>query len=89
VCSSIDARLARVCLAIDELDDRPAGKDAPPAGRQHDQPDGAANDGAANDGIGARLAAVWAMVADADPELARRLPGYLDPGKLSSRAPRQ
>jgi hypothetical protein len=25
----------------------------------------------------ARLAAVWKMVADADPELAKRLPGYL------------
>jgi hypothetical protein len=25
----------------------------------------------------ARLAAIWEMVADANPELARRLPGYL------------
>jgi hypothetical protein len=25
----------------------------------------------------ARLAAIWRMVADADPELAKRLPGYL------------
>jgi hypothetical protein len=25
----------------------------------------------------ARLAAIWKMVADADPELAKRLPGYL------------
>jgi hypothetical protein len=25
----------------------------------------------------ARLAAIWEMVADADPELAKRLPGYL------------
>jgi hypothetical protein len=25
----------------------------------------------------ARLAAIWQMVADADPELAKRLPGYL------------
>lgn len=28
--------------------------------------------------LAARLAAIWAMVADADPELAKRLPGYLD-----------
>jgi hypothetical protein len=25
----------------------------------------------------ARLAAIWEMIADADPELAKRLPGYL------------
>jgi hypothetical protein len=30
-----------------------------------------------NDDDIARLAAIWEMVADADPELAKRLPGYL------------
>ena len=46
-------------------------------------PDGAAGrDGAPrranrNDADIARLAAIWEMVADADPELAKRLPGYL------------
>ena len=30
-----------------------------------------------DDGDIARLAAIWEMVADADPELAKRLPGYL------------
>jgi len=27
--------------------------------------------------VARRLAEIWAMVADADPELAKRLPGYL------------
>jgi hypothetical protein len=38
---------------------------------------GAMDDSAPDCGVAARLAALWAMVADADPELARRLPGYL------------
>ncbi len=33
--------------------------------------------------LAARLAAIWAMVADADPELAKRLPGYLDVADFS------
>jgi len=32
---------------------------------------------AAGDDVADRLAAIWAMIADADPELARRMPGYL------------
>jgi len=32
---------------------------------------------AAGDDVTDRLAAIWAMIADLDPELARRLPGYL------------
>jgi hypothetical protein len=39
-----------------------------------------AGDVAAGDDLAAtlaRLATIWAMVAEADPELARRLPGYL------------
>jgi len=34
-------------------------------------------------GLATRLAAIWAMVADADPELAKRLPGYLDVADFS------
>jgi hypothetical protein len=45
--------------------------DSPAAGCEH--ADGAATDS----GVTARLAALWAMVAEADPEMARRLPGYL------------
>jgi len=33
--------------------------------------------GAAAGEVARRLAEIWAMVADADPELAKRLPGYL------------
>ena len=33
---------------------------------------------APDDALRARLAEIWAMVAEADPELARRVPGYLD-----------
>jgi hypothetical protein len=33
--------------------------------------------GAASGDVADRLAAIWAMIADVDPELARRLPGYL------------
>jgi hypothetical protein len=38
---------------------------------------GAARRAGPDDTDVARLAAIWEMVADADPELAKRLPGYL------------
>jgi hypothetical protein len=38
----------------------------------------APGEGAPDDALRARLAEIWAMVAEADPELARRVPGYLD-----------
>jgi len=38
---------------------------------------GATHQAGRDDGDIARLAAIWEMVADADPELAKRLPGYL------------
>jgi hypothetical protein len=38
---------------------------------------GAADRAGRDDDDIARLAAIWEMVADADPELAKRLPGYL------------
>lgn len=34
----------------------------------------------AADDVARRLAEIWAMIADADPELAKRLPRYLGPG---------
>lgn len=72
MCSSENVQLARACLAIEELARCSARSGTARAGRQpaHDA-------AAADDDIAVRLAAVWAMVADADPELARRLPGYL------------
>ena len=72
MCSNVAARIARICAAIEEL--------AGPLGEQ----DGlsaavgeAAGPGSADDEVVGRLAAIWAMIAEADPELARRLPGYL------------
>jgi hypothetical protein len=38
---------------------------------------GAASSAPPADDTAVRLAAIWDMVADADPELAKRLPGYL------------
>jgi len=82
-------QLGRICRAIDELAaasasaDRPAGEPAPAAGEGGATQAGPARPGGATDRAErddadiARLAAIWGMVADADPELAKRLPGYL------------
>jgi hypothetical protein len=93
MCSMSGGQLGRICRAIDELAagsasaDRGAGESAPAgeggAGQGAAREAGAAGrDGAArraghDDADIARLAAIWEMVADADPELAKRLPGYL------------
>jgi hypothetical protein len=61
MCSTTGERLARIGSAIDELAEAAAA--------------GAGPSGPAGD-IADRLARLWAMVADLDPELARRLPGY-------------
>jgi hypothetical protein len=63
MCSTMGERLATVGSAIDEL-----AAEAATAAR-------AGQSGHAGD-IADRLARLWAMVADLDPELARRLPGY-------------
>ena len=128
MCSTMGARLARICRAIEELASRSGQGAGERAGTSEPavaalatgldgaaRPDGAsgsdettaadgenaAEEGAA-DGKGAasgenaaegrgaadsqdaadgdvagRLAEIWAMVADVDPELAKRLPGYL------------
>ncbi len=69
--------LDRICRAIEELAARPGADLTPGPGGSgvtaRDAGPGAADDA---DDI-ARLAAIWKMVADADPELAKRLPGYL------------
>jgi hypothetical protein len=65
MCSTTGERLVRIGSAIDELAAEAAAAEAAGAG----QP------GPAGD-IADRLARLWAMVADLDPELARRLPGY-------------
>jgi hypothetical protein len=64
MCSTVAERLARVGNAIDEL----AAAALPGTGEcPSDQPHD----------ITGRLAQIWAMIADLDPELAKRLPGYL------------
>ena len=60
MCSTTVDRLARIGDAIDELAAQAAS---------------AGHAGQADD-IADRLAQLWAMIADLDPELARRLPGY-------------
>jgi hypothetical protein len=59
-----DSRLALISIAIDKLAAEAR------AGRPGDGPDGMA----------ARLACVWAMMADLDPALAQRLPYYTAAG---------
>ncbi len=89
MCSTTSGQLARICRAIEELADRSASGGGAAASRPAAAPGEAAasESGAtlAGDDLAARLArlaAIWAMLAEADPELAKRLPGYLaDPGQ--------
>jgi hypothetical protein len=62
MCSTPDPRLDRIGNAIDEIGELAAEMTA------------AGADGTGT--LAGRLAEVWAMVADLDPGLARRLPGY-------------
>ena len=55
-----DARLALIGIAIDKLAEEARA--------------GGSGDGV--DGMAARLACVWAMMADLDPAMAQRLPYY-------------
>jgi hypothetical protein len=75
VCSTTAGRIARICAAIEELAGGPGERDAvsmvAPGIAASDAADGQAAD---------RLAAIWAMIAEVDPELAKRLPGYLEVG---------
>lgn len=60
MCSTASERLARIGMAIDEL-----------------AADCLAPDRAGPDaGMQERLAGIWAMIAELDPELARRMPEY-------------
>jgi hypothetical protein len=80
MCSTASGQLARICRAIEELAGRSAAAGSAPASAIAEPGQAAAPEagqGAAEDDLAARLAAIWAMVAEADPELARRLRGYL------------
>jgi hypothetical protein len=83
MCSNSGGQLTRICRAIEELADRSATGGNAGAGTAAESGAAAApgsGDTGAQDDLTARLArlaAIWAMVAQADPELAKRLPGYL------------
>jgi hypothetical protein len=79
MCSTAGRQLARICRAIEDLAGRSAAAGSAPASAIAEPGQAApeAAHGSAEDDLAARLAAIWAMVAEADPELARRLPGYL------------
>ena len=61
MCSTREARIAKIGAAIDEVAAAARG--------------GAAGHGDATD-LAARLAGIWAMVAELDPDLAARLRNY-------------
>jgi hypothetical protein len=44
---------------------------------ERDEPGPGRDEAAREDALAARLAEIWGMIAEADPELARRVPGYL------------
>jgi hypothetical protein len=67
MCSTPDARIALIGQAIDELAQETRAGAA-----------GSAADGG-TEGVAQRLAQIWAMVAELDPGLAARLPGYINP----------
>jgi hypothetical protein len=69
MCSIPDARIALIGQAIDEL-----------AEQTRTRATGSATDGGGTEGVAQRLAQIWAMVAELDPELAARLPRYTGPG---------
>jgi hypothetical protein len=83
MCSNTGGQLARICRAIEELAGRPATGGNAGAGAAAEPGEATApgsDDTGAEGDLTARLvalAAIWAMVAEADPELAKRLPGYL------------
>jgi len=81
MCSTASGQLARICRAIEELADRSAAEGSNAGAEPGQAAAPGSDDTGAEDDLTARLAAIWAMVAEADPGLAQRLPGYLaDPG---------
>jgi hypothetical protein len=85
MCSMIDARLAMIGTAIDELAEAARTQAArTQAGGAQAGRDGAGRDWAGDaepgtsDTMAERVAGIWAMVADLDPGLAQRLSQYTD-----------
>jgi len=73
MCSITDPRLALIGTAIDELAEAARiAAGGPGAGT----PDTTAAGALSQDAMAERVASIWAMVADLDPALARRLSQY-------------
>ena len=80
MCSTTGRQVARICRAIEEPADRPVAGGSAAAAESGRVTASESGDVAAGDDLAAwlaGLAAIWAMVAEADPELARRVRGYL------------
>jgi hypothetical protein len=77
MCSMTDPRLAMIGTAIDELAEAARAEAARDGAARPGTP-GAPGTAATSDTMAERVAGIWAMVADLDPGLARRLSRYTD-----------
>jgi hypothetical protein len=77
VYSTTASRIARICAAIEELAGRPGEQDGVTTLTAAAAWSGNAHGPSAADDVAGRLAAIWAMIADVNPEIAKRLPDYL------------
>jgi hypothetical protein len=86
MCSTAAQRIAEIGRAIDDLAAKarpapqtgPAGQAGPAGGDTYWPADGGTDPARGGDGdpIVARLAELWALLAELDPEVGRRLAGY-------------
>ena len=76
MCSITDQQLALIGMAIDELAEA-ARAEAGGAGTGDIRP-------GTSDTMAERVASIWAMVADLDPGLAKRLSQYTDQGSQAT-----
>jgi hypothetical protein len=76
MCSTTDQWLGRISRAIDELADTTREPGADTINQPAADTAAESSEPTADDTV-ARVAAIWEMIADANPELAKRLPGYL------------
>ena len=78
--STTDPRLAMIGAAIDELAEASRAASGSPGSSTPGVPDTSGT-------MAERVARIWAMVADLDPGLAQRLPGYTDQHPLDRQTP--
>jgi hypothetical protein len=79
--STTDPRLAMIGAAIDELAEASRAASSTPGSSTPGVPDTSGT-------MAERVARIWAMVADLDPGLAQRLPGYTDQHPQDRQEPR-